>query len=122
MKRIISIVICMCLKFAVSGCGGQKVTSEDLQGFWYDEESEMVMGFKQDQYILYGFGTQISITGTFEIDSKTLTVHTNSFGDKIYESVNVKNNILSLTTEDNSTTQWKKVSEDEVERMMLEDR
>lgn len=128
MKRILSIIVSILLFTGLVGCGGQTankngVTSaQDVQGFWYEEgNSGLLMGFKGEKYILYGFGTHISVTGTFEVDDQTIIVHTEEFGDKIYESAKIENGILTLKTPEGPISHWKNVSEDEVERMLLED-
>lgn len=130
MKKVFLIFISVLLLMSFSGCNEQKVPQpenfvssiEDVQGFWYEEgNTGLLMGFKGEEYILYGFGTQISVTGTFEVEDHTIIVHTEKFGDKIYESAKIENGILSLKTSDGQISHWKNISEDEVRRMLSED-
>lgn len=127
-KRIVGIILCTLLAIGLVGCSGQTanknaVTSaQDVQGFWYEEgDSGLLMGFKGEEYILYGFGTQFSVTGTFEVDGQTVIVRPEGMEDKIYESATIEDGILSLETSDGQLSHWKKVSEEEVERMLLEE-
>ena len=80
-----------------------------------------MMGFKEDRYILYAFVTQISISGTFEVEDKKLIVHPEEMEDKIYTSAIIDNGILTLETTDGQISRWKSISEEEVKRMLSED-
>ena len=128
MKRICLVIVSILLLINLVGCGGETanknaVTSaQDVQGFWYEEgDSGLLMGFKGEEYILYGFGTQFSVTGTFEVEDQKLIVHPEGMEEIIYESATIEDGILSLETSDGQLSRWKEVSEEEVERMLLED-
>ncbi|MBQ4111141.1 MAG: hypothetical protein IJC74_09705 [Clostridia bacterium] len=128
MRKILSVVLLILLFIGLTGCSEQianqnAVTSaQELQGFWLDEDgSGLMMGFKEDRYILYAFVTQISISGTFEVEDKKLIVHPEEMEDKIYTSAIIDNGILTLETTDGQISRWKSISEEEVKRMLSED-
>lgn len=126
MKKIILFLIILVILGFV-GCGQQTanknavLSEQDVQGFWYDDSSGLLMGFKGEAYILYGFGTQFSVTGTFEVDGQTLIVYPEGMEEKKYTPATIEDGVLSLETTDGQITRWRNVSEEEVERMMLED-
>ena len=117
MKKILSLFMTIILMTSLTACGSSKnaVTSaQDVQGFWYDEDAYLVLGFKGNEYIYYGFDTGFSITGTFEVEDETLTLHSDEVSDKVYESAKIEDGILSYKVPGGSVVQWESITEDEV--------
>lgn len=126
MKRILTILVCLAMMINLIGCGSQQInenrnfitSKEDIQGFWFMKDASMVMGFKGDNYIIYGFGTGISITGNYDVTSQTITLHSDDYSDKIFTEVYIDDNDLSLKTQSGDIQKWESISEDEVRSML----
>lgn len=94
---------------------------DDLQGFWQQEDSGLLLGFKGDVYILYS--TKFCLTGTFDVDGDFLTMTPDSdyeaVGEKVYEAT-IKDGVLYLYI-DGKTTRWTSISEEAVRRIYLDE-
>lgn len=117
MKRVFSILLLVLLVIGIVGCGTQ-ISSQDVQGFWYIEDAQMLMGFQGEEYIIYGFGTGVSITGVFEVEDQTITLHSDEYSDKIFKDVSIENDVLSFETMNGNIQRWKRISEEDVRSML----
>ncbi|MBO4896849.1 MAG: hypothetical protein J5590_00955 [Clostridia bacterium] len=126
MKRIITVlttivfIICLCS----CGSGGKNestsYTNNDIQGWWYDD-SGLVWGFKGDDYILQSTIAGTVGAGTFKIDGDKLSLSPKDgydFGAKSY-NIKIASEKLTLKPSDKEgeTTNWRKISEDEVKKI-----
>ncbi len=124
MKKIIAVLMATVLMVVgLTGCkSDEKIAQEmqsEIQGWWLND-SGLVYGFVDDEYILYS--GYISITGTFSFDGDEITMVANAdegVGDKVY-TAKIEDDVLYLTTSDGETTEWSNVTEDDVRDMYLD--
>ncbi len=117
-KKIITVLAIICLFIGFYSCHNKKNNIyDDIQGLWYDENSSMALGFEEDDsFLIYGFGTNIKIEGTYDVDKDSIILHPNK-GDKdmIFSDVKVKDNILSHKSESGKKVKWKELEQNELD-------
>lgn len=136
MKKTLVVLLSVVLALSiVTGCSDRKSSTsnslgataklrEDIPGFWYEEDSGLLVEFKGNEYSL-GFVDGFSDTGTFNIisvnvNSDTIVLHSSDIGDSLkWTSAKIRNDVLSFTTEADISIRMERISEDEA-RSMLE--
>lgn len=132
MKKRIAIILTLILAitaiFGMTSCSDKKETKkeevtvnikEEVEGFWYDENSNMLFCLVEGEYLFHGFGTGVELGGTYTVAGNKITLTDDNGKDLVFTSVQIKNDVLSYTAEATGKNQkWERVSEDEVRELM----
>ena len=122
MKKIIITLVTLSLFVGLSGCKSEKHLYDDIQGLWYDEHTQMLLGFEDnDSYFIYTLGTNIKIAGTYEVDKDTISLQPeDGLHDITWTDVKVSNEVLSFISESGKKSKWSEVDENDLEEICEE--
>lgn len=118
-KKRLLVFISIVLLLGITGCQIEKndsISPEDLVGYWYEDDSRLLTIFSKDleSYLIYGLGTHIQISGTYNIDKDTITLLSEDASDISLSSVKIKDDILSFKSDSGETMEYRKIDENEL--------
>lgn len=121
-KLTVAVILLITVFLNIVGCSSstKKLSlKEEIQGYWYDEESLMVYVFTDNEYLIYGLGTGITINGNYDINSKDIILHSDYIDDKVFKQAEIQDDKLSFITQTGKKCEVSSISREKIDELLL---
>ncbi|MBE7033423.1 MAG: hypothetical protein E7406_04260 [Ruminococcaceae bacterium] len=96
-----------------------RLSEEDLQGYWYMEDSSCILAFEDDEFLYARLDSNKYITGTYEIDGDSIILNNFKSGrDVVLKSVEVDGKKMTLKNEIGQTEKGYRISPATAEKVL----